>query len=106
MIEETLKKLGITDVKVLPEKTQRKIAKYKMMTKSPIGNDKEGNPHKGKKQTMDDLIEDIVFEVKLYQKTKDLKPANPPVETDKPDNSVQQTTELPKKGFLEDILGW
>jgi hypothetical protein len=105
MIDETLTKLGITDVKVLPEKTQRKIAKYKMMAKSPIGNDKEGNPHKGKKQTMDDLVEDIVFEIKLYQKTKDQHPVTTPVQTEKPTDS-DKPANLPQKGFLEEILGF
>lgn len=105
MIDETLTKLGITDTKVLPAKTQRKIAKYKMMAKSPIGNDKEGKPHKGKKQTMDELIEDIILETKIYLKTKDQQPATPPVQN-KPNDDGSEPPEPPKKGFLEDVWGF
>ena len=104
MIEETLTKLGITDISVLPEKTRRKIAKYNMMSKSPIGNNKEGNPHKGKKQTMDDLVEDIILETKIYLKTKDQPPANTTV-VKKAKDDPENRPEPVKKGWLEDVFG-
>lgn len=115
MLNESIKKLGITDVKTLPAKTQMKIDDYNRMVKSPIGNDKEGNPYPKKKVRLDALVEDVILEVKLFIKQGGKKPVNEVnAETvkvghsneKKPAEQNQNDEPAEKKGFLEGLFGW
>jgi hypothetical protein len=112
MIFETLKKMGIEDIKALPQKTQMKLNDYTRLVKTPIGKDKEGNFKPGTKNRLDALVEDIILEAKLFLKNQG-KPV-PEVKTvqnaekGKPQQTQQnqQNQQVPKKGVLEDLLGW
>jgi hypothetical protein len=97
MLNESIKKLGVTDVKLLPAKTQMKIDDYNRLVKSPIGNDKEGNPYPKKKIRLDSLVEDIILEVKLFQKQNGGKPA----ETVTAENVKQQHSTEKKPAATE-----
>jgi hypothetical protein len=116
MLNETLKKLGITDTKELPKKTQTKIADYNRLVNTPIGNDKEGNYTEKKTERINGLVEDIIFETKLYLKTKgQTPPATPPIAAATP--PAPRPLQSPKKpetpaqpvdggGLLEKLWGW
>jgi hypothetical protein len=67
-IIDILKEIGITDISVLPEKTQRKLKDYKRILNSPVGRKKDGQLHPGTKVRLDDLAEDIVLEAKVFLK--------------------------------------
>jgi hypothetical protein len=129
MLHETLSKLGITNTKELPDKTQMKIADYVRMTRTPIGNDKEGNPTPNKLKRLNALVEDIIFEAKLFLKNKGQQPtadvstpatpaadvstpAAPPVKKNdppaKPATPATPPAESPveREGFLQRLFGW
>ena len=119
MLNETLKKLGITDIKELPKKTQLKIGDYNRLVNTPIGNDKEGNPTEKKTDRINGLVEDVIFEAKLYLKTKGqtppAAPGTPPIAAATPptprplenhkraDPPAQPVT---GGGLLEKLWGW
>jgi hypothetical protein len=85
-IIDVLKELGITDILVLPAKTQRKLKSYNQMVKSPIARDKDGKFKPGAQQKLDDLAEDIVIEAKLFIKMNN----QPPVKTEQEIIAEQQ----------------
>ena len=119
MITETLKKLGITDVSVLEPKTQRKISDYNRLVKSPIGNDKEGNPSPKKQARLDDLVEDIILEAQIHNKKNSTrssgsqssgngnsKATEAKVNNQNKQQSNNASVKTEEKGILEKLLGF
>lgn len=122
---ETLQQLGITDITVLPDKTQRKLKEYNRTLTNPIGkNRKTGELHPKTKIRLDDLAEDIIIEAKLYiKKSQTPPPPSEPTEAEKAAAEAERKrkeeadaeaerqrleaeAKKNKKGGLESFLGW
>ena len=102
-ILDVLKEMGITDLSVLPGKTQRKLKDYNKNLNSAIGKNKAtGKMHPGMQQRLDDLAEDIILEAKLFIKKSQEPPAKTQAEIDAEEAEKKRLDDEAEKKRLDD----